>query len=206
MGRGIGGHHKRRAVLRPRYHATEDKETWLTPPWIIEALGPFDLDPCTPVKMPWKTAARRYTPEDDGLAKPWKGRVWCNPPYGRACAAWLKKMAEHDNGICLIFARTETEMWHRWIWPYAEAILFLRGRIDFYMPDGSKRGNAGGPSCLVAYGEKNLHPLWDSGIPGTSILLAHSKHNSGRCTRPDPIQAAKEAAAQDQTTLNFSED
>ena len=199
MSKGIGGHHKR--VLQPRYHATADTETWLTPPWILEALGPFDLDPCTPVDMPWKTAARRYTPEDDGLAQPWEGRVWCNPPYGRKATDWLRKMADHDNGILFIFARTETEMWHRWVWPRADAVLFLSGRVDFHMPDGSVRGNAGGPSALVAYGEDNLESLWNCGIPGTSILLAHSKHNPGRCTKPRPVDRAKDAGKFEQTML-----
>ena len=30
--------------------------TWLTPPAWIEALGPFDMDPCCPPVMPWPTA------------------------------------------------------------------------------------------------------------------------------------------------------
>lgn len=36
-------------------------DTWLTPKYIIDSLGPFDLGPCTPDMMPWETAARRYT-------------------------------------------------------------------------------------------------------------------------------------------------
>jgi hypothetical protein len=39
--------------------ATDD---WLTPPDIIAALGPFDLDPCSPETRPWDTAAKHYTP------------------------------------------------------------------------------------------------------------------------------------------------
>jgi hypothetical protein len=186
VSKGIGGHHKR--ILQPRYHATQDSETWLTPPWILDALGPFDLDPCTPVKMPWKTAAKRYTPEDDGLSQPWEGRVWCNPPYGRAAVSWLKKMSDHNNGILMIFARCETEMFHKYVWPMAEAILFMRGRVSFFAPDGSVRGNSGGPSCLIAYGESNLDSLWNCGIPGTVILLAHSVHHPGRCTKHNPIR------------------
>lgn len=55
-------------------------DEWLTPPEILRALGEFDLDPCAPVVRPWETAARHYTVQDDGLALPWEGRVWCNPP------------------------------------------------------------------------------------------------------------------------------
>lgn len=32
---------------------TENKEEWLTPPYILEALGGFDLDPCAPEFRPW---------------------------------------------------------------------------------------------------------------------------------------------------------
>lgn len=53
------------------------KDEWLTPPEIIKALGPFDLDPCAPVNRPWETAAKHYTVLDNGLTKPWHGRVWC---------------------------------------------------------------------------------------------------------------------------------
>ena len=52
-------------------------------PEIVSALGPFDLDPCSPVNRPWPTAAQHFTVRDDGLAQAWHGRVWCNPPFGR---------------------------------------------------------------------------------------------------------------------------
>ena len=67
----------------------EGREEWLTPPEIIKAVAqtredgeeipwPFDLDPCSPIKRPWETAKAHYTIEDNGLIKPWQGRVWCN--------------------------------------------------------------------------------------------------------------------------------
>lgn len=71
---------------------------WLTPPEIIEALGPFDLDPCAPIERPWPTANRHYTVEDDGLRQPWDGFVWVNPPYGPHTWKWLHKLAEHGRG------------------------------------------------------------------------------------------------------------
>ena len=83
-------------------------DEWLTPPEILAALGPFDLDPCTPDAMPWQTAAARYTKRDDGLAQPWRGRVWLNPPFGREAVRWLRKLAAHGDGVALVPARTET--------------------------------------------------------------------------------------------------
>lgn len=34
---------------------------WLTPRNIVDALGPFDLDPCAPIVRPWPTAVQHYT-------------------------------------------------------------------------------------------------------------------------------------------------
>ena len=149
-----------------------DTMTWLTPLSIIQALGLFDLDPCTPQQMPWETAAKRYTEEDNGLIQPWEGRVWLNPPYGREIDQWMKKMAEHNNGIAITFARTETAMWHEYIWPVATAILFLEGRLHFHYPDGARaKANAGAPSVLIAYGSINSDSLLSSGIKGYHVQL-----------------------------------
>lgn len=144
--------------------------TWLTPPSILKALGPFDLDPCTPPKMPWRTAEMRYTEEDDGLSQPWFGRVWLNPPYGRQIDEWMRRMATHGNGIALTFARTETAMWHQYVWPVAESILFLRGRLTFHYLDGKRaKANSGAPSALIAYGKGNSVILEKSGIDGVLV-------------------------------------
>lgn len=145
-----------------------ENELWLTPPSILYALGGFDLDPCAcPEPRPWPTAALHIALPDDGLATVWSGRVWCNPPYGDKAAAWLKRMVEHCCGTALIFARTETEAWHRFVWPHAAEILFLEGRLTFYLPDGTRSAyNAGAPSALVAYGEADAHALRISGLRG----------------------------------------
>lgn len=81
--------------------ASSRTTTWLTPPSIIDALGPFDLDPCCPPAMPWKTAALMLTKAEDGLFTPWpdSARVWLNPPYGTGeIEPWLEKMALHPGG------------------------------------------------------------------------------------------------------------
>lgn len=100
--------------------ATND---WLTPPELLAACGPFDLDPaCYPV-MPWKTAEFMYALDEP--AKPntrgvptirgngldaihWAPgrrltgqglilapkRVWCNPPWNNPLP-WVERMAQH---------------------------------------------------------------------------------------------------------------
>lgn len=138
---------------------TRQKDEWLTPPDLIRSLGPFDLDPCAPVRRPWDTARHHYTVLDDGLKRPWFGRVWLNPPYGRETPRWLKKLSDHRNGVALVFARTETRMFFDWVWGDADAVLFLRRRIAFFHVDGEVAGHAGAPSCLIAYGQNNVSAL-----------------------------------------------
>jgi len=98
---------------------SDGKDEWLTPKYITDALGEFDLDPCAPMVRPWETAKRCFTMEDDGLIHKWEGRVWMNPPYGNQTCRWMEKLADHDNGIALVFARTETNTFFKWVWPYA---------------------------------------------------------------------------------------
>jgi hypothetical protein len=149
---------------------------WLTPPEIIEALGPFDLDPCAaPSPRPWPTAARHIELPDDGLAADWRGRVWCNPPFGSHTGQWLRRMALHGNGIALAFARTDTAMFQAWVWPQASAVLFLAKRPHFHTPDGKRAaGNSGGPIVLIGYGEENAESLRNSGLSGACMRVLPS--------------------------------
>lgn len=149
------------------------KDEWLTPPSIISALGEFDLDPCAPVRRPWPTARHHFTIEDNGLTKQWHGRVWCNPPYSDL-VPWLKKCVYHADSMVLIFARTETEWFFKQVWDKADSILFLRKRIAFRTITGDKKGNAGAPSVLVAYGKNNVDALEESKIPGKLVHLNYT--------------------------------
>lgn len=62
--------------------------TWLTPPWMLEMLGPIDLDPCAAVGRPWDCATINYTVEDNGLALPWDGRPGQAPNAASCLVAW----------------------------------------------------------------------------------------------------------------------
>lgn len=155
-----------------------ETNSWITPPWLPKLLGPFDLDPCASIPQPWHHAAREYTIEDDGLAQPWEGRVWLNPPYGKFSGEWLRRLAEHGDGIALVAARVEVEWFHRWAWGRADAVFFRRGRLAFFKPNGQLGpSNAGHGSVLVAYGQNNVEALRSANerdqmrLPGRLVLL-----------------------------------
>ena len=148
-------------------------DVWLTPPNIIEALGPFDLDPCSCDPRPWDTAKRHVALPEDGLASEWVGRVWLNPPYSREAVKWLDKLADHGQGTALIFARTETAWFFSSVWGKATALLFIEGRLHFHRQDGSRaKAHAGAPSVLLAYGYDDAWKLMESGIGGRFMLLS----------------------------------
>ena len=159
---GMGGHQS----------AAMMKDEWLTPPHILKALAAFDLDPCAPISRPWDMAFQHFTILDDGLSRAWRGRVWLNPPYGLLAGRWLERLADHGDGVALIFARTETEMFFTQVWEKADALLFLRGRLFFCDTTGTPaKANAGAPSVLIAYGACNAACLEHCGLGGHFVRL-----------------------------------
>lgn len=132
-------------------------EEWGTPLSLFkywdELYGPFDLDPATGAGNPLGTPVF-YTKTDDGLSKPWKGKVYCNPPYGRGITNWVKKA--NDEVACgnavrvvmLLPARTDTAWFHDHILHNPQAqVKFMRGRVVF---EGAKN-SAPFPSMLVIF-------------------------------------------------------
>lgn len=155
-------------------HKTNSKANridWVTPRYILDALGEFDLDPCAGAVIPWPTAREMVSPPTDGLRIEWHGRVWLNPPYGNPQNPWLKKLRDHGNGIALVPVCTETkERWFRYVWGHNAGICYLKGRISFHHPDGSLPGNGINQACcLIAYGKENLAALLRSGLGAVMV-------------------------------------
>ena len=153
-----------------RTHSKHKSVEWYTPAWIFDELGiEFDLDPSSPHDMETSVpAATKYTIFDDGLKKPWFGKVWMNPPYGPDTGYWMKRMIDHGTGIALVFSRTDTEWCHDAM-RTATAILFFRGRIDFVpgKENEHKKSRAGAGSILFAFGDEcadALSRMSDRGI------------------------------------------
>lgn len=162
--------------MKKHYKIVGDTDTWITPKYITEALGEFDLDPCAHTDMPWQHAKRQFTIEDDGLRQEWTGRVWLNPPFNRfQIERWMKKMVEHENGIMLISAACETERFYKYVWGNACGVLFMDHRPYFRLPDGSKgKSNSGQTICLIAYDDANLEALYKSRLG----VVVHEKQKT----------------------------
>lgn len=130
---------------------------WYTPAKYIEAaravMGGIDLDPAScALANETVQATRYYTVDDDGLSKPWKGRVWLNPPFsasnvlrgmepGRTqksvIRVWIDKLiAEYTQGnINEAILLTKTDMKASWflaLWDFI--ICFARDHLYFERP------------------------------------------------------------------------
>jgi len=147
-----------------------DPDTWLTPRYILDQLGAFDLDPCSAEQTPnWTEAKLCLTKMEDGLALRWRGRVFMNPPFSQT-SRWLVKHAEHANGISLVPATVESIVWRKYVWQRAKAVLLLHGRTRFCNPDGST--TSGRPLrsiALIAWTEEDWRVLERSKLAGVLV-------------------------------------
>lgn len=131
-------------------------DLWETPQDFFDALNDefgFDLDVCA---LPENAKCRTYyTPNDDGLSKPWKGVVWCNPPYGSEIGKWVEKAScehatENNYIVMLLPARTDTKWFHDYLYGKTE-IRFVRGRLKF----GGSKNSAPFPSMVCIFNPRS---------------------------------------------------
>lgn len=135
--------------------------TWLTPLSLVRSLGEFDLDPCGLKNH--RTAKNIIEWPVDGLKAEWSGRVWLNPPYGKAQRQWLLKMQDHGSGVALLFARLETS----WIQPFLNNGFFqIQGRISFLNEKKETKNNAGVGSILIPFSYLDKVHILRSGLKG----------------------------------------
>ena len=167
-----------------RYRGNEHpNQRQLTPPYVLEpvrtALGRIDLDPCTEDDNP--TAANNfYTVADDGLAQPWEGNVYCNPPYGKAREPWVKRCIEHaaqgEKVVLLIPSHTDTRVVQS-CFRSANFAVFIRGRVKFGVLRENRRQEAAShPSVIFG---------WNVDLTGCEALGCVVKLNEGAANRDE---------------------
>lgn len=132
---------------------------WYTPPDLFDALGlEFDLDPAaSPSPFARVPAAESYHRIHNGLAQPWSGRVWLNPPYGPTLPDFVARMCQHRNGVMLAASRTETRWWQMAA-QSADAVCLLRERLHFIRDDGYQ-ARSSHASTLFAWGDDCVEAL-----------------------------------------------
>lgn len=131
-----------------------DRMDWETPADLFAKLDDefrFTLDAAASSSN--HKCTKYYTAEDSAFDHEWGGEtVFCNPPYGRAIAEWVRKCSmeasrKDTTVVMLLPSRTDTRWWHRYILNRAE-VRFLPGRLRFET-DGKPGGSAPFPSAIV---------------------------------------------------------
>jgi hypothetical protein len=125
-------------------------DCWNTPPeyvaWLLEMWPDgIDLDPCSNATsiVPART---KYTVDDNGLGKGWRGRVFVNPPWSDPepwyQTAQITSMLGGAEVVVLTHVATGTRWWREMVWPRASAVCFHAPRLNFLDADGNPiKGN-----------------------------------------------------------------
>jgi phage N-6-adenine-methyltransferase len=142
-------------------HKSKSKNSsdeYATPRWVVKKINKgtngVDLDPCSGAeKIP--IADERYTIEDDGLANPWFGTVYCNPPYSGP-DKWVDKGISESSKddveliIFLVKGDSSTNWWHD-LYEHASFVCFIDQRLSF----GEGNSSASFANHMFVIGEPN---------------------------------------------------
>lgn len=153
------------------WEAAGKSDEWYTPPHVFAALGErFDLDVAGPFQTTHVPADACFNQAHDGLAQPWSGFVWMNPPFGarNGLVPWLDRFFAHGNGIALTPDRTSAP-WFWDAWERADRVLFTR-KIRFLRPDGSEGKMPSTGTALFAAGNRAVVALERAAASGLGIL------------------------------------
>ena len=138
-------------------------DEWGTPLEIIEPVrsffGRIDVDPASNDAAQKRIRAKLYyTKLDNGLNKPWIGKVFLNPPYSRRLIEFFvdKLLVELASGrtvaaIMLVNNCADTR-WFRKAARAASMICFPQARVKFLKPDGNKLGSPPRGQALLYFG------------------------------------------------------
>ena len=123
---------------------------------VVRALGVIDLDPCSNSReAPNIPAGDHFTQTENGLSRPWFGRVYMNPPYGREIGKWARKLVDEyragnvHSAVALLPARMDTK-WFREFGGFP--VCFIRGRLRFLDQEGREQESAPFPSVVIYLG------------------------------------------------------
>lgn len=149
----------------PRKKVYTGNYEWYTPSVYVEAarnvLQAIDLDPAS-CKLANKTvkAKRFYSESNCALDKPWKGRIFLNPPYGRGiigdfCEKLLSEIhcGNVTHAVVIVNSCTDTKWWQG-IAEVSSLLCFPLGRVKFETPNNDNTSATLDPTTIFYYGSR----------------------------------------------------
>lgn len=102
--------------------------------------------------------------------------VFMNPPFGgrMGLVPWLQKFMDHGDGVALTPDRTACPWWQDFA-PQADRILFVRGKIKFFRPDGTQGRQPGMGTTLLAKGPRGIEALENAAAAGLGLMTATTR-------------------------------
>lgn len=128
-----------------------DRDTWCTPKWITDAIGRFDLDPCSNARSTVQSELSfRLERGEDGLEQAaWvnaNARVFINPPYSNVMP-WVQ--AYRHTRFCFLLKLDPSTKWCEALLEYTSIVLLpRRTRVEFEPPPGVEGSNNPFPHAL----------------------------------------------------------
>lgn len=116
-----------------------DRDTWCTPRWITDAVGRWDLDPCSnPRSTVQADETCRLDCGQDGLEHAalvaHTARVFINPPYSDVMP-WVQ--AYRHTRFCFLLKFDPSTRWCEALLEHTSVVLFpRRTRVEFSPPPG----------------------------------------------------------------------
>jgi len=148
-------------------------DDWFTPKYIFDALDcRFDLDVACPENRAFISVPAERFISKDSLNLTWTGFVWMNPPFGgrNGISPWLNKIYDHGNGIALTPDRTSAPWWQNAA-KNSNGAFFIKGKVKFVRPDGSRGDSPSSGTTLFAFGELAVSALTRAEINGLGKFL-----------------------------------
>jgi hypothetical protein len=126
-------------------------DSWVTPRWLADLLGRWDLDPCSNaqshIRSGYQCSLDGSGTLGDGLQADWRSgwSVFVNPPYSNPLP-WCERLRDHDGPWCALLKLDPSTRWWATLMDASPTVAPFRKRIKF---EGDRAMTANFPSVLV---------------------------------------------------------
>ena len=142
----------------PSFNLSQN-DNWETPVDLLDyALDYFDFEPSLDLCATGFNKKCKLFIKDHALDMDWKRDSFLNPPYENV-KDWIRKAYyEHRKWnvsiLALVFAKTDTKVWHECILHGKAEIYFIEGRVHFYKTVRDQKIQPPYPSAFVFWRKK----------------------------------------------------